>query len=72
MVEVFSTMRMPLFFAASGLFPAEWVRATWRELLAGKLALLIWVFMLWQAVVFVYKVAETLWLPNQPESSVRL
>lgn len=69
-VDIFATMRMPLFFAASGLFAAKWMRAAWADLAHGKLAILVWVFLVWQPVVFVYKLAETLWLPDQPENSV--
>lgn len=56
------TMRMPLFFAAAGLFAARWLTASWRELFSRKLALLLWVFLIWQPVVFVYRVAEQAFL----------
>lgn len=42
--EVAGFFRMPLFFAAAGLFAQKWMRASWRELFKGKLWLLIWVY----------------------------
>lgn len=66
-----ATMRMPLFFAASGLFATRWItQRSWRELLTGKVALLTWVFLVWQPVVLAYKLLETAILPNQPDNSV--
>jgi len=66
-----STMRMPLFFAASGLFAVSWVeRRSWRELFSRKLVLLLWVFAIWQPLVFAYKVAEMLFLPGQPDNTL--
>ncbi len=69
-IDIFATLRMPLFFAASGLFATKWLRASWGRLAQGKLAILVWVFLIWQPAVFTYKLAETLWLPNQPDNSI--
>ncbi|WP_058595409.1 acyltransferase family protein [Microbacterium testaceum] len=70
-VNFASTMRMPLFFAASGLFAVSWVeRRSWREVFSKKLILLLWVFLIWQPVVFAYKVAEMLFLPDQPDNTL--
>ncbi len=70
-VNFASTMRMPLFFAASGLFAVSWVeRRSWREVFSRKLMLLLWVFLIWQPVVFAYKVAEMLLLPEQPDNTL--
>lgn len=62
------TLRMPLFFAAAGLFARKWITGSWRDLFARKIALLAWVFLVWQPVVFAYKVLEMAFLPNQPEN----
>lgn len=44
------SLRMPLFFAVSGLFAGRWVAGGWRPLLRGKVMFLVWVFWLWEAV----------------------
>lgn len=56
--DIAGHLRIPLFFAASGLFAARWATASWAELFRGRLALLIWVFVMWQPVVLAYKLAE--------------
>ncbi|WMY78105.1 acyltransferase [Citricoccus sp. I39-566] len=70
-IEAFSTLnlafedlRMPLFFAMSGLFAAKWLRAGWRDLLRGKLALLAWVFLLWQIPIIAYRIIGGELLPG--------
>ncbi|MEJ3403897.1 acyltransferase family protein [Rathayibacter sp. YIM 133350] len=68
--RVFNTMRMPLFFAMSGLFGVKWMTKGWRELYSGKLALFIWVFLLWQPLVFLYKYTAALILPDQQDSTL--
>ena len=69
---LFMTVRMPLFFAMSGLLAQRWVRdKSWRELFSGKLALLVWVFIVWQPIVFIYKYSSTWFIPNQEDSSVQ-
>lgn len=35
--EMFSVLRMPLFFTLAGIFAASWVRRPWPELLRGKI-----------------------------------
>ncbi|GAB3117477.1 acyltransferase [Janibacter alkaliphilus] len=67
-VRFFTELRMPLFFTASGLFAASWVRRSWGELVQGKLALLIWVFLLWQPVVIAYQAANMLWMAQPPRT----
>ncbi|MCF4119998.1 acyltransferase family protein [Antribacter sp. KLBMP9083] len=44
------SLRMPLFFAVSGLFAGRWVAGGWRPLLRGKVMFLVWVFWFWEAV----------------------
>lgn len=69
-VELTGSMRMPLFFAASGVFAVKWFTRSWGELFSGKIALLAWVFLIWQAVVLGYKLLEMAVLPNQPDNSL--
>lgn len=69
-VDIFATMRMPLFFAASGLFAGSWLKRSWPQLLRGKVVLLAWVFLAWQPVVFAYKLLEMYFLPGQPDNSL--
>jgi len=42
-----NTFRMPLFFFVSGLLAARAVRRDWRTLLRGRVALLVWVYVVW-------------------------
>jgi fucose 4-O-acetylase-like acetyltransferase len=62
---------MPTFFFASGLFATKWIHERgWRALVNGKLALLAWVFLAWQLMMFVYKYAAAETLPGQLDSSL--
>ncbi|MDQ0145986.1 acyltransferase family protein [Pseudarthrobacter niigatensis] len=63
-------VRMPLFFLMSGLFAGKWIAVPWKALVNGKLALLVWVFLLWQPVMFAYKYLAGLMLPGQEDSSL--
>lgn len=47
---VVSTLRMPLFFALSGLFARKWVSGPWRRLWDVKLRLYLWVFLVWTVI----------------------
>lgn len=67
--DVAGHLRIPLFFAASGLFAARWARASWRELFTGRLVLLMWVFVVWQPVVLAYKLAEWWLLRDQLDAA---
>ncbi|MEV4902689.1 acyltransferase family protein [Citricoccus sp. NPDC055426] len=74
-IEAFSTLnlafedlRMPLFFAMSGLFAAKWLRAGWRELMRGKIALLAWVFLLWQIPIIAYRIIGGQLLPGMVQT----
>jgi len=42
-----TAVRMPLFFLIAGLFGARAIRRTWRGLFASRLALLIYMYLLW-------------------------
>ena len=46
--------RMPLFFAASGLFAASVISRPWKVLWSSRLSLLAWVFLLWSIIRFLY------------------
>jgi uncharacterized membrane protein YcfT len=52
--RVFSTLRMPLFFLASGLFAASVIARPWRDLWNSRLRLLVWMLVLWTIVRFGY------------------
>lgn len=54
-----ATLRMPLFFALSGLFAAKWLTVPFADLWSKKLALFVWVFLLWTVVaVIVFQLAH--------------
>jgi uncharacterized membrane protein YcfT len=59
--EVAGFARLPLFFAASGFLAAGWLERTWPDLARRRLLPLAWVFVVWQPVVFAYKLLEA-WL----------
>lgn len=69
-LDAFYYTPMPLFFALSGIFAGKWLAAPWRPILSKKVAPLLWVFIIWQPIVFLYKTIETLALPNQPDNTV--
>ncbi|QTJ68074.1 acyltransferase [Rhodococcus sp. ZPP] len=60
-----ASVRMPLFFCISGMLATKWLQRTWRAAYSGKLALLIWTFLIWQPIVFLYKLVAADVLPNQ-------
>ncbi|WP_322409949.1 acyltransferase family protein [Microbacterium invictum] len=45
-----TAVRMPLFFLISGIFAARAIRRSWRALFASRLALLIYMYLLWMIV----------------------
>lgn len=45
-----TAVRMPLFFLISGIFAARAVQRSWRGLFATRLALLIYIYLLWMLV----------------------
>jgi uncharacterized membrane protein YcfT len=45
-----ATLRMPLFFCLAGMFARKWEEMPWRTLLRSKVALLAWVFIVWQVI----------------------
>lgn len=68
--EVAGFFRMPLFFAAAGLFAQKWMRASWHELARDKLWLLVWVYLAWQPAFFAFKFAAGQVLPDQQDTSL--
>lgn len=53
---VLSSVRMPVFFLASGLFARAWVRRSWPELLRGKVHLLLHVYVVWTLLLVAFYV----------------
>ncbi|MFC7400955.1 acyltransferase family protein [Citricoccus sp. GCM10030269] len=52
--EDLQVLRMPLFFAASGIFAGSVVRRPWGRLWSSRLSLLVWTFLLWSLLRFGY------------------
>ena len=48
--EILATLRMPLFFMLAGLFAGKWLTASWSSLWRSKLALFVWVFLVWGVI----------------------
>lgn len=48
--DILSSLRMPMFFALSGLFAGKWLTASWSLLLREKILLFVWVFLLWEVI----------------------
>lgn len=65
-----STASIPLFFFVSGALFAPSLKMSRHELLLRKVAPLIWVFLVWQPVVFGYKYLAALTLPGQQDTSL--
>ncbi len=52
--EALASLRMPLFFLASGLFVAGPLAAPWRTLLHTRVALFLWLYLLWTLIRFTF------------------
>ena len=52
--EALASLRMPLFFLASGLFVAGPLAAPWRTLLRKRVAFFLWLYLLWTAIRFTF------------------
>lgn len=48
--DVLASLRMPLFFALSGLFAPKWLLVNWRTLFRSKILLFAWVFLVWELI----------------------
>ncbi|MFD6897743.1 acyltransferase family protein [Rhodococcus sp. NPDC060086] len=68
--DALAPLRMPLFFCISGIFAAKWMTEPWQDTYGNKLALLVWTFLIWQPIVFSYKLMSGHFLPNQPRSEI--
>lgn len=58
--EALSTFRMPTFFFASGLFASSVIRRTWGRFWSTRIALLVWMFVIWTVIRYVYFLAVPL------------
>jgi uncharacterized membrane protein YcfT len=47
---VAAALRMPLFFTISGVLGSKLLQARWPDLLAGRVTLLLWVYLAWQPI----------------------
>lgn len=64
-------MRLPLFFLASGLFATRWVqKPSWRAFANGKLALLVWVYLVWQLSAFAYRYSGAVILTDEKDGAL--
>jgi uncharacterized membrane protein YcfT len=52
--EALASLRMPLFFLASGLFVASPLAAPWRTLLHKRVAFFLWLYLLWTLIRFTF------------------
>src|SRR5690606_29842341 len=52
--EALASLRMPLFFLASGLFVAGPLAAPWRTLLHKRVAFFLWLYLLWTTIRFTF------------------
>jgi uncharacterized membrane protein YcfT len=52
--EALASLRMPLFFLASGLFVAGPLAAPWRTLLHKRVAFFLWLYLLWTLIRFTF------------------
>jgi len=68
--EALANMRLPLFFFASGLFAASLLEGSWRRLFSKRLALLAWVFFLWQFIDIGYTLVVGIVIRGAPVGDV--
>jgi surface polysaccharide O-acyltransferase-like enzyme len=62
--------QLPLFFFLSGMLSVSALSRPWPLFFKSRLLPLIWVFLLWQPVVFAYKFAAGAVLPGQEDASI--
>lgn len=55
-----STFRMPAFFFASGLFASSVIRRPWGQFWSTRIALLVWIFVIWTLIRYLYFLAVPL------------
>ncbi|KQN78536.1 acyltransferase family protein [Sphingomonas sp. Leaf62] len=64
-------IRMPLFFAASGVFAGSALRKSWSDLLRHKVALYLWLFVIWTIVRWLFS-AFLIRNPDNPTEGTEL
>jgi surface polysaccharide O-acyltransferase-like enzyme len=64
-LSIIVSCSLPLFFFISGVLSDRVPRMSWVELATRRVVPLVWVFLLWQPVVFGYKLAAEYALPEQ-------
>lgn len=70
-VHIFSgSAQLPVFFCVSGILFAGSSNSRWTDLWRRRVLPLLWVFVIWQPVVFAYKFAAGQFLPNQEDPSL--
>ena len=47
---VVATLRMPVFFALSGMLAGKWAWASWQSLWSHKISLFLWTFAVWNVI----------------------
>jgi uncharacterized membrane protein YcfT len=52
--EALASLRMPLFFLASGLFVAGPLAAPWRTMLHKRVAFFLWLYLVWTLIRFTF------------------
>lgn len=67
---VFASAMLPMFFFLSGALGSRAVESSWRKMLLSRVAPLLWVFVLWQPVVFAYKFTAGQTLPDQEDTGL--
>lgn len=65
-----ATMRMPVFFAMSGMLAVKWMTRPWHDLLTSKVAVLLWLYVVWQAITaVVYMVVPNVSTPGKTNAA---
>jgi uncharacterized membrane protein YcfT len=61
-------LRLPLLFFVAGLFAAKWAHVTFRQMFAGKLAFLVWPYIVWSVIVTAYMLGASFVFAGVDES----
>jgi uncharacterized membrane protein YcfT len=65
-----ASAQLPVFFCVSGILFTRSLSLTWSDLFRRRVLPLLWVFVIWQPVVFLYKFVAGQFLPGQEDSSL--
>lgn len=61
-----ATLRLPLFFAVSGMLAVKWMDKSWRAMMGVKVVSLAWLYLVWQAItLFVYMLVPNTATPGK-------